>query len=151
MNEELIKLIEQIFQDANIANNTLWTVIIIGIINIIVMIVNGIIQFVLKHKDKLALRYDKIQDRSIVFNINIYNKLVDISSIDESTHQDVLLHNINQARDIISHNRLLLSKNEYKAINAILDYYIVVLGNPSHKDYKKENDLFEKYNKEFRK
>lgn len=72
MNEELVKLIKDLFSEAGTNKVTFWTLTLILIVNIGVVIINCLAQFKLKTKEKSILKYGKIQDRSIEICVELY-------------------------------------------------------------------------------
>ena len=151
MNEELVKLIKDLFSEAGTNKVTFWTLTLILIVNIGVVIINCLAQFKLKTKEKSILKYGKIQDRSIEICVELYNRLEQISLLTEIANAEELAKKVNDINAFISHYKLFISNELQKCSQEITDYYMTVLTVPSSKDWGKEKKLFDQFSETFNK
>lgn len=149
MNEELVKLIKELFNEAGTNQTTFWTLISILLVNIIVVVINCVTQFRLKSKEKKILKYGKIQDRSIEICVELYNKLEQLSIIEGTVHAEELARKVNEINAFIIHFKLFISHGLQKCSHDITDYYMSIQIRPELKDLEKEQKLFDLFSKTF--
>ena len=151
MNEELVKLIKDLFSEAGTNKVTFWTLTLILIVNIGVVIINCLAQFRLKTKEKSILKYGKIQDRSLQICVELYHKLEQISLMTETVNAEELARKVNEINAFIQHYKLFISDELRKCSQDITDYYMNIQTVPSLKDWGKEQKLFDQFSKTFNK
>lgn len=151
MNEELVKLIKDLFSEAGTNKVTFWTLTLILIVNIGVVIINCFTQFKLKTKEKSILKYGKIQDRSLEICVELYHKLEQISLMTEAVNAEELAKKVNEINAFIQHYKLFISNELRKYSQDITDYYMNIQTVPSLKDWGKEQKLFDQFSKTFNK
>jgi hypothetical protein len=121
-----------------------WIVIVITGADFILSIIKFAFDWTIKNRDKHINSHNIKEAKRINHLEVIYrelNKMVD----------DVDLQKVRKMQSYVSENRIYVSKEFRKIINASLDYHIGVLGNPRTTDIQKPLQLLESYCKLFEK
>ena len=126
------------------------TFIIFATLNIISIIVNLVMQFKLKNKDKEIIKFNLRESERIKILFRLYELLEQLTYYCEED-RETYIEKANQINQFITKNKLYIDKSYINIAQEMNDYFLTVIGDYRKKDYKNEMRLLDEYTKQFNK
>jgi hypothetical protein len=138
------------FKSIGVTNNLIYVLISILVLNILATCLRFIFDRSLQNRERFIHKQKLLFEYSIKIQEFIYTKIEKISLYTRDEDK-IMLKEIQELQLYVTNNRIYISKSMMKIIESILDYFREVLADFRNKDYKKEQQMFEKYANEFNK
>lgn len=142
----LNEIIEKLNNEISGNNKLLITLFIFVGINIIGAVVNIIVQFKLKNKEKNINNHNLREAKRIEKQAMLYNMLEDLSYFDGSNKDFKLYHKkVSEINKFLTKERLFLSKELIRLSQEFSDYFLGVLSDYRTKSYEKEMKILDNF------
>ncbi len=147
---ETINNFQNLNENFDSIKNFVIAFIIFASLNIISIVVNLVLQFKLKNKDKDIIKFNLRESERIKVLFRLYELLEQLTYYNEE-YQKEYIDKANQINQYITKNKLYIDKSYINITQEMNDYFLTVIGDYRKKDYKNEMRLLDEFSKEFNK
>lgn len=144
------KLINNLSDDISTNNSLIISLSIFVGLNLLLVIINIIVQFKLKNKEKEINNHNLREEKRIQHQENLYQMLEELTYYNGASDDKSVYHEkLSDINKCLTQKKLYLEKSIVTIAQNFNDYFLTVLTDYRKKDYKYEITLLEEFSKQF--